>query len=163
VNILALDLGTNTGYAHGLNGVLQAGTWQLATAAEIKAWGKNRLRRRCDPRMQRLSNLLVELPKPDIVVFEDVEFSTSTGQTQLWASYRATVWLSLGTRCHMECVPVSTLKKFATGSGSADKPAMAAALFKQQPELKTAGLDDNAIDAIWLYSWAVQNLGRMKI
>lgn len=163
MRILALDLGTNTGFAHNLTGSLQAGTWLLATDKEIASWGKNRLRRRCDPRMQRLSNLLVELPKPDIVVFEDVEFSKYTQQTQLWASFRATVWLALGTKTYMECVPVKTLKLFATGSGGADKPAMAAALYRQQPELKKAGLDDNAVDAIWLYSWASTNLGRMKI
>lgn len=163
MRILALDLGTNTGFAHNFNGDLEAGTWELATDKEIAAWGKNRLRRRCDPRMQRLSNILVELPKPDIVVFEDVEFSTYTGQTQLWASYRATVWLALGNKCYLECVPVKTLKKFATNNGSADKAQMAAALYRQQPELKTAGLDDNAVDAIWLYSWAVQNLSRMKL
>lgn len=163
MKILSLDLGTNTGFAHNFNGDLEAGTWELATDKEIAAWGKNRLRRRCDPRIQRFSNLLVALPKPDIVVFEDVLFASSSGQAHLWASYRAAVWLAFGTQCAMECVPVQTLKMFACGYGDATKEQMAAALYRQQPELKKAGLDDNAVDAIWLYSWAVQNLSRMKL
>lgn len=165
MKILALDLGTHTGVAHNFNGELEATTYTLATAKEITAWGKKRMTRRCDPRMQRLYKILSEFPTPDIVVFEDVEFSSHTKQTQLWASFRATAWLALGNKCYIECVPVQTLKMFALGYGGplADKDAMAAALYRQQPELKKMKLDDNAVDAIWLFSWAVQNLSRMKL
>jgi Holliday junction resolvasome RuvABC endonuclease subunit len=163
VKILALDLGTNIGVAHNFNGDLEATTHTLATDREITEWGKKRITRRCDPRMARLHKILSDFPTPDIVVFEDVEFSSYTKQTQLWASFRTTVWLAFGPKCQIECVPVTTLKKFATGHGGATKEQMAAALFRQQPELKDAGLDDNAIDAIWLFSWAAQNLSRMKL
>lgn len=161
MRILALDLGTNTGFAHNLTGELQAGTWTLATDKEVTAWGKSRATRKRDPRMQRLHKILHEIGRPDIVVFEDVEFSSYTKQTQLWSSFRATVWLSFSSDCVIDCVPVKTLKKWATGDGNADKDKMAAVLYKQQPELKKAGLDDNAVDAIWLYSWAVKTFARL--
>lgn len=163
MRILALDLGTNTGIAHNLNGGLEASTVTLATDTEVTQWGKKRLTRRCDPRMQRLYKILSAFPIPDIVVFEDVQFLSYTKQTQLWASFRATAWLALGNKCYIECVDVTTLKKFATGHGGATKEQMAAALYRQQPELKKAGLDDNAIDAIWLFSWAMKNLSRMEL
>jgi Holliday junction resolvasome RuvABC endonuclease subunit len=134
----------------------------LASANEIKQWGRERLTRRCDPRVLRLQKLLRSFPPADVVVFEDVEFSTYTKQTQLWASWRTTLWLTFGeTGCVMDCVPVTTLKLFATGSGAADKGQMAAALYRQNPEWKNKGLDDNAVDAIFLWKWANHNLSRI--
>lgn len=97
-----------------------------------------------------------------MVVFEDVQFSTYTLQTQLWASLRTCVWLTLGKSCLLECLPVSTLKKFATGFGGATKEGMAAALFKQSPGFRGQKLDDNAIDAIWIFKWAQTHLSRVK-
>lgn len=163
MKILALDLGTNLGIAHNLNpsGELVAETRVLASATEITAWGKERLTRRCDPRVLRLQELFQSFPPVDIVAFEDVEFSTYTKQTQLWSAYRTTLWLSFGRSCLIECVPVTTLKLFATGSGAADKAQMAAALYRQHPEWKNKGLDDNAVDAIFLWKWANHNLARM--
>jgi hypothetical protein len=69
--------------------------------------------------------------------------------------------LAFGPEVVYECVPVSTLKKFATGSGAADKKMMQTALFRMHPEFKTANLDENAIDAIWILQWAKTNLARI--
>ena len=162
MNILALDLGTHTGYCRTLiEGSFAAGTWDLATKDEITAWGKDRTTRRCDPRILRLFTNLVELtPAPELVVFEDVQFQTFTYQTQLWSSFRAAVWLAFGGQALLECVPVSALKKFATGYGSANKELMKRYLTLRYPELQLAGCDDNAIDAIWIYKWAETNLAR---
>lgn len=163
LKILALDLGTSTGYARNYGPLNWAGTWHLATAAEVTKWGKERLTRRCDPRMSRLREHLTGcVVKPDLVVFEDVEFSTYTKQTQLWSSFRTVVWLTFDRRAALECVPVTTLKKFATGSGGADKAGMKRALFTQYPN-QYGGLDDNAIDALWILKWAEKNLGRMVV
>jgi Holliday junction resolvasome RuvABC endonuclease subunit len=117
--------------------------------------------RRQDPRIARLFHWLRGVLKPDLVVFEDVEFQTYTCQTQLWSSFRTAVWLAFSDRSViLECVPVTTLKKFATGYGSADKKQMRAALFTQFPETRP-DLDDNAVDALWILKWAEHNLGRM--
>lgn len=164
MNILALDLGTHTGYcqSHPKDGYI-AGTWDLASKAEITQWNKDRTARRRDPRVIRLFEKLgVVSPKPDVVVFEDVQFRTYTYQTQLWSSFRAAVWLAFPLVI-CEAVPVGVLKIFATGYGGANKETMAKWLYRRFPKERTMGLDDNAIDAIWLYKWAEQHLCRIKL
>ena len=163
MNCLALDLGTSTGYAFNQGEYFEHGTWLLASDDEIKNWGKDRSRRRCDPRILRLHAKLVILQDKhgfDRVVFEDVQFKSYTYQTQLWASFRAAVWLSMPSGI-IECVPVSTLKKFATGHGGATKEMMAAALARKHPEIRlTSEATDDTVDAIWLHKWATLNLSR---
>lgn len=155
--ILALDLGTRTGYAHNGGDTLEVGTWILAKPKEITEWGKSRLTRRSDPRITRFCEILSGLPEFDVVCFEDVQFSSSTYQTQLWASLRASVWLC-SKRKHIECVPVGTLKKFATHCGNATKSMMMSAFTLATG---TKANDDNEADAYFLWLWAKQNLGRM--
>jgi Holliday junction resolvasome RuvABC endonuclease subunit len=165
VNILALDLGTKTGFALAREGMpIQVGTWKLATAAEVKTWGKTRAVRTGDPRFCRLLVHVVECFPLDVIVFEDVLFGKTTKQTQLWSSLRSVLWTL---QCSwedskplvIECVPVQTLKKFATGNGSASKDAMIAAAIK-------TGLlypaDDNQADAFHLLRWAQTNLRRIQ-
>lgn len=174
MNILALDLGTATGFAfNDAHDGLTCGTWKLASPKEVKEWGQLRLTRRRDPRILRLCDLVSALHSKqifDVVVFEDVQFASSTYQVQLWASLRAAVWLAT-TRVmtkipYFDCVPVGTLKSFATGNGAAKKDAMLAAA-KRKKLLDSPSefddLDDNAIDALHLYDWAKQNLSRMKV
>lgn len=166
MNILALDLGTHTGYCHTspVAGGVVAGTWDLANKKEIAAWNKNRLIRRRDPRISRFAEKLAVVdPRPDVVVFEDVQFQTYTYQTQLWASFRAAVWLSFPAPVIVDCVPVQTLKQFATGWGGADKEKMMLALRKKYPEWAGVEMDDNEADAIWIYKWTEHNLGRLKV
>lgn len=100
--------------------------------------------------------------KVDLVVFEDVQFQSSTMQTQLWASWRTAVWLAFP-KTLIDCVPVGTLKKFATSNGGATKEQMSAALKRQHPGRWNANLDDNTIDAIWLWLWAQKNLSRTPL
>ena len=159
MNILALDLGTNTGFAHTEG---ENGTWKLATTKEIALWGKNRMRRRSDPRVTRLATEIARLACiSDIVVFEDVQFSSSTYQTQLWASFRGAVWLTCDRmKVMVECVPTGTLKLFATGHGAATKEMMLAAANRAEPG-KFIGMDDNAVDAYWILKWAEKSLSRM--
>jgi hypothetical protein len=177
MRILGLDLGTHTGWCYVDPKQTSLGTWTLSTDAEVKEWGKQRLTRRGDPRMFRLSQHLHTFrDRVDIVVFEDVEFQTFRKQTQLWSSFRTVVWMAFGQGVYMDCVPVHTLKKFATGSGSADKNYMmnaACAAFPQrfawdstaknvQDLISGRTLDDNALDAFWLAQWANKHLARIK-
>ncbi len=161
-NILALDLGTKTGYAYNFNEEFFAGTWTLATDKELKAIRQPRLDRRRDPRVITLFRTLASeigpWVRPEIVVFEDVQFASYTGQVQLWASLRAAVWLAFDAPVNIECVPVGTLKKFATGHGGATKDSMANYLKAQHPECYRPALDDNAVDAAWLWIWAKERL-----
>lgn len=175
MNILALDLGTKTGFAYNDGDDLQIGTITLATPKELAEAKKNRMDRRQDIRVMRLHEklqlLMLAFPFK-FVVFEDVEFSSFTKQTQLWASLRAAVWTAVGHDAAMECVNVTRLKKLTTGSGSADKKAMAAWLVMNNTDRlawkgytvvdKKTGkeLDDNALDALAVWLWAQQTLSR---
>lgn len=164
MNILALDYGTRTGYCYGSDpSKLDCGTWVLGTPKEIKSWGKERLTRRCDPRVSRLAGFIRKFPLADYIVFEDVQFASSTYQVQLWSSLRAVVWMDYPPGTTFECVPVSTLKKFATGSGSADKSFMRTAFLNRCVTLGIKNfdeLDDNAIDAAFIWLWAKQTFAR---
>lgn len=155
IDILAIDIGTHCGYAYNRgDSATTAGTLHLATKDEVTAWGKERITRRKDPRVERLCDFLTNLGTFDVIIFEDVEFMKYRLQTQLWSSLRAAIWLC-GTARVFECLPVGTLKKFATGSGKASKELMAKFLAGD------AKLDDNAVDAIWLWRWAELNLKRI--
>lgn len=158
MNILALDLGTDTGYAYGNTSDPrpQVGHWTLATPEEITRWGKTRITRREDPRISRLFDLLGSF-RPTLVVFEDVQFQTFTKQTQLWSSLRAAVWLAFRDKV-IDCVDVSTLKKFATGHGFADKVQMIDALLKLSPGIGGATLTHDEADAAWLWYWAKKHI-----
>jgi len=161
LRILGLDLGTRTGYCYTTVSQREMGTWLLATPKEIRQWGKNRQTRTKDPRVERLCEKISGLGTFDVIVFEDVQFSVYAQQTQLWSSLRAAIWLC-GRSPIIEAVPVTTLKKFATGSGAADKLAMARCFLTNPYFRNSPKLDDNGIDAAWLWLWAFTNLSRTK-
>jgi len=167
--IVAFDLGSKTGVAHNLCG-FSATTWELATTKELVYAKKLRCDRRLDIRVHRLLFKLSELKNAfdvsgfpiDIIVFEDVRFASSQAQAHLWGSFRGAVWAFAAERgIDTDCLDTGKLKKFATGSGAADKEAMRAAWIKKYPSqlingksLSSQALDDNAIDALHLLHWA---------
>ena len=157
-------MGTHTGIAYNQGGHVMTRAWESATAKEIALWGKTRMRRRCDFRITRFFHFLHSLPKFDIVVFEDILFSSSTYQVQLWASLRGALWCVFGPEAetNIECVPSSTLKKFATNHGGADKMMMRSSLYKFWPEWKSATLSEDEVDALWLWYWADKHLTHGK-
>lgn len=145
MNILALDLGTKTGWAIGHAGGVESGTWKLSdpksvTQARLEGWD-----RRCDARFNALCfKIECAIEKYDVkaVVFEDVLFSETTLQTQLWSSFRSAIWAVRRRPPRVEgeepfqidCLNTSTLKKFATGHGAATKAMMSAHLLRACPE-----------------------------
>lgn len=176
MKILALDIANSTGYAHNCfeDGMLRAGNRLLGTKTEISAWGRQRLTRRQDPRFCRLVNFILSFGTLDAVVFEDVQFVKSQVAGQLWPTLRAAIWAS---RCGadddaiIESVPVQTLKLFATGKGGAGKAQMCRALASADSRFSARGetvfdsetkkwLNDDAVDAIWLWKWGQQYLSR---
>lgn len=161
MNILAIDLGTHVGYCYNVKDEIHAGTRTLATPKEVTAWGKERLDRRKDPRVERMCELVSGFGTFDAIIFEDVEFVKSRKQAHLWSALRTAAWLC-GHSPVYECVATGTLKKFATGMGNADKAIMGAALQARHPDRWSPGYDDNAVDAIWLHIWGQHHLGRLR-
>jgi hypothetical protein len=168
VKILALDLGTKTGWALSDNGQISSGTWKLATEKELDAARESGRDRTCDPRVVALFEKVKEVAA-EVIYFEDVQFLSTQLQTQLWASLRAAVWLA-GWKSDIHAVNVSTLKKLATGKGNATKGMMAAALptdlFRvekfdhKKPLVVEVGtgrkVDDNETDAWHLLQVAIK-------
>lgn len=156
MNVLALDLGTSVGFCANNGAAFSMGSWQLATAKEVKAWGLTRLNRRRDPRPQRLcQKVLGMFFIPDLLIFEDCQFSSTTYQTQLWSSLRTSLWMCLGDSTLFECLPVGTLKKYATGAGNATKDQMKIAFDR---EGLAGDYNHDAIDAYFLWKWANQHI-----
>jgi len=156
--ILALDLGTVTGVCYGSSPEkLEAYPLVLATKKEMLAARKIRDDRRRDPRIIRFQEhleALHEREKFDLVVFEDVLFSSYTAATQLWASLRSVVWLTFPAPTTIDCINTSSLKKFATGYGGAKKQEMVQAAIKALGNgFKKKTLDHNVADAISLWFW----------
>jgi hypothetical protein len=172
LNILALDLGTHTGYATLIDGVEAGGTWLLATDKELKAQKKLRLDRRNDMRISALFDRIRSLRDRthfDWVFFEDVQFLSTQLQAQLWASLRAAVWMHGRDGLQMDCVPTGTLKLFGAKHGGATKEMMAAALgceliptgLKTKPYkfiFRGQEIDDNEVDARHLLNFARHKL-----
>ncbi len=130
---------------------------RLATPKQLKAHD----RATEDPRYEALIEVLGREftyynDRPLVVAWEDVQFASTLYQIQLWTALRSAVWSVCRTFkvVRRMAVPVGTLKKFATGSGAADKDAMLRAAERQGYVQPGAGLDDNAIDALWVALWA---------
>lgn len=170
MKILALDLGTDCGYAAIVPGDHKVGTWRLASPTDLRAAKSFRWDRRLDLRARALWDNLDQLHhwagKLDWILFEDVRFGKSLAQVQLWSSFRGVVWaFAAHNRIQIDCLDTGKLKIFATHSGAADKPAMARALVARWPDkyilengcVKRTKcgtfLDDNAVDALWLLAW----------
>ena len=163
---LTLDLGTHVGWTQ-MDGsrIVKSGTQHLATKEELRIQRREGKERTLDLRFARMLAFLHEqfAPGIDRVVVEDVTFSGSPMQNQLWSALRAAIWVVAPTvQATICCVPVTTLKVFATGKTRADKSQMAQALADADPKLYELkqGLvwlredgriaDDNEVDAIWL-------------
>lgn len=179
--VLALDLATKTGYSFAVRvpgpeggsydpGKILTGTWDSGSKARWSAAARLNARH-WDPRPgdigRRAAGLLVAtFPEPGsrvLVAWEDVEFVHSRDQIVLWSGIRAALWASLeeaclrhGLRTPFYSVPVGTLKKFATGSGSATKQAMDRAAVRAGLVPASHGLDDNGIDARWILEYALR-------
>lgn len=169
MKILALDLGTTTGWAYRTPQGLRAGSIVLMGTKALKEQAAKRLDRRQDGRILRFWDHLqvVCTANPiDWLVFEDVQFAKSRMQAHLWAGFRSVVWLVAHQRgLQVECLSTDRLKRFATGNGCATKEAMAAWLPRKCKDVRFFDgatrlvdgneiLDDNAVDATHLLLWA---------
>lgn len=145
--ILALDLGTTTGWAlRGRDGTVTSGSVSFKPQ-RFEGGGMRFLRfKRWLTEIKQCSDGL------DEVVFEEVRRHASTDATHVYVGFLAT--LTAWCEHHgipYQGVPVGTIKRHATGRGNANKEAMMAAIraLGHQPA------DDNEADALALLDFAL--------
>lgn len=146
MNILALDLGTKTGYCAGSKGVHASGVWDLKPS-------------RFDGAGMRLIKLIASLNeihhaiKIERVYFEEVRRHMGVDAAHWFGAF----WGQITKWCEendipYEGVPVGSIKKFFTGKGNASKDMMI-------DEAERRGYptdDDNEADAIALFLMKVE-------
>lgn len=153
MKITGIDLGQVGGFFKLDTDPLDAVEWGTFESPKGRGDGEGarfvRLQRRLD---EVLSD------RPDLVTFEDVRFVVP--------KMGSLVQVRMGAVLQMRCeqlglgyggVAVSTLKKFATDHGHADKWAMKAALHSWWTEnldrLWPDGIGDHEVDAAWAAIW----------
>jgi hypothetical protein len=149
--ILALDLGTTTGWAlRGQDSRVTSGSLTFKPT-RFEGGGMRYLRFR--GWLDEVADLSGGLAR---VVFEEVRRHAGTDAAHIYGGFLG----QLSTWCEehqipYEGVPVGTIKRFATGRGNADKAAMIAAMRARG----FAPADDNEADAIALLLWATDAKG----
>ena len=147
--ILALDLGTITGWAlQGRSGLITSGT-EIFKPSRFEGGGMRYL---------RFKHWLEETHQVcggvQAVYFEEVRRHLGVDAAHAYGGFLAhlTAWCE-----HHEIpyqgVPVGTLKQFTTGKGNAPKEAM----IKAMQALGHAPTDDNEADALALLHWAIKH------
>jgi len=96
---------------------------------------------------------MVQRYKPSQIVYEEVSFHKSTYAAQIYGGYLAHLTaLAEEEDIPYSSVPVTTLKKYATGKGNANKKQMIAAV---QKRLKLEPHTSDEADAIWLLEYTL--------
>ena len=146
--ILALDLGTTTGWA------LRDRTGRITSGTESF---KPRRFEGGGMRFLRFKGWLTELKAHaegiDALVFEEVRRHVSTDAAHAYGGFLAT--LTAWCEHHQipyQGVPVGTIKKHATGKGNASKEDVIAAVQARGHD----PVDDNEADALALLLWAIE-------
>ena len=149
--ILALDLGTTTGWAlHGFDGLITSGTTSFKPG-RYDGGGMRYL---------RFTNWLTELDRLagpiEAIWFEEVRRHAGTDAAHVYGGLMAslTSWAELR-GVPYQGVPVGTIKLHATGKGNAPKEAMIAAARSRG----FSPVDDNEADAIAILLWAIETQG----
>jgi Holliday junction resolvasome RuvABC endonuclease subunit len=104
---------------------------------------------------------LIEESKPEVIAYESVLFSKTTITAQIYGGFLAQLQEVLENwkpkKIEYVGIPVTTIKKFATGVGNAGKPLMIQAAMLRWPDFKYE--TDDEVDARWIAATAAVELG----
>jgi len=152
--ILALDLGTTTGWAlRSPDGAITSGT-QSFRPQRFEGGGMRFLRFK-----RWLTELKAHAGVIDSLHFEEVRRHVSTDAAHAYGGFLATLtsWCEHH-QIPYQGVPVGTIKKHATGKGNASKDEMITAMRR----LGHVPTDDNEADALALLHWASQSINEQE-
>jgi hypothetical protein len=152
--ILALDLGTTTGWAlRAPDGLITSGTVSFRPS-RYDGGGMRYL---------RFTNWLTELDQLSgpiaAIWYEEVRRHAGTDAAHVYGGLMATLtaWAELR-GVPYQGVPVGTIKRHATGKGNVGKEAMVAAMRGRG----FSPADDNEADAIAVLLWALETAGGVR-
>jgi len=149
--VLALDLGTTTGWAlRGYDGLITSGTVSFKPS-RFDGGGMRYLR------FQNWLSEMDRLAGPiEAIHYEEVRRHIGTDAAHVFGGLMAvlTAWAEMR-GVPYQGVPVGTIKKSATGRGNANKQAMIEAARARGFHPK----DDNEADAIAILFWALETGG----
>lgn len=146
--ILALDLGTTTGWATGAAGILVSGVWDLK-GSRYEGGGMRFLRFRGFLEAVHIQSRISK------IVYEEVRRHAGTDAAHVYGGLQGvlTSWAE-EKGIPYEAVPVGTIKKFWTGKGNANKEAMVAEAVRRGIEV--SGHDE--ADAVALLTFAMEGV-----
>ena len=149
--ILALDLGTTTGWAvRNLRGRILSGTADFKPH-RFEGGGMRYLRfeRWLDETLRLAGDV-------EAVYFEEVRAHVGVDAAHAYGGFLAgvTAWCEEHAIAY-QGVPVGTIKRFVAGKGNANKAAVIAAV----RERGFSPVDDNEADAIAILLWAIETRG----
>lgn len=146
--ILALDLGTTTGWACRPSDGHMAHGWASFKPGRYEGGGMRYLRFK-----RWLSELQGTVGEIGQIYFEEVRRHNSTDAAHVYGGLMATLtsWCEHH-QIPYQGVPVATIKKHATGKGNAGKPEMLQSVRERGHPVT----DDNEADAIALLYWALE-------
>lgn len=153
--ILALDLGTTTGWAlRTPDGAITSGT-QSFRPQRFEGGGMRFLRFK-----RWLTELKAHADGIDSLHFEEVRRHVSTDAAHAYGGFLATLtsWCEHH-QIPYQGVPVGTIKKHATGKGNASKDDMITAMRR----LGHVPTDDNEADALAILHWATQSIDEREV
>jgi Holliday junction resolvasome RuvABC endonuclease subunit len=152
--ILALDLGTTTGWAlRTPDGAITSGT-QSFRPQRFEGGGMRFLRFK-----RWLTELKAHADGIDSLHFEEVRRHVSTDAAHVYGGFLATLtsWCEHH-QIPYQGVPVGTIKKHATGKGNASKDEMITAMRR----LGHVPTDDNEADALAILHWASRSIDEQE-
>ena len=144
--LLALDLGTKTGFATQTKGGITSGVQEF----------KNNRFSGGGMRYLKFEKWLSEMPRPDQVIFEEVRRHRGTDAAHVYGGLMAVLTkFCEAQQIPYAAVPVGTIKKSWTGNGNASKDLMI-------DKAKKRGFnptDDNEADALaLLHYWLEEGM-----
>ncbi len=149
--LLALDLGSTTGWALRLAGGAVVSGSVSFRGSRFDGGGMRFLRFR-----GFLDDVLANTGGLDAIYFEEVRRHLGTDAAHLYGGFLATLsaWCE-ERRIAYEGVPVGSIKRHVTGKGNADKALVIEAVRARgfDPE------DDNEADALAILLWAIETRG----
>ena len=145
--ILALDLGTTTGWALASPGAHRTSGTQIFKPGRFEGGGMRYLRFK-----RWLTEIKQSADGIDAVYFEEVRRHAGVDAAHAYGGFMAqlTAWCEHH-GIPYQGVPVGTIKKHVTGKGNAGKQEMVAAM----KALGFRPADDNEADALALLVWAI--------